>query len=330
MNKEIILDSTLTFVVKGSTSKDIDYGFFFQHGDQYNPVTVFEAEVFHRNYLHYLAMCWKSHYGVIISPTILWNMILNNMAFEVNKRPEAFRKYFTASDKKIEIVVEQDGNQIDVNLLIQGVAGLIPANILPHCFPDLTTDTEKSRIANYTAFLDMVSPYYNYGMFCCGIPKVKILGTYEDWKSLAENSEIIGKIIPEFENYLLGVRLIIYRILNDSCDFSQIFRLERCGSGSQVEVEGWIRDFYIELPRVGYLENFIPCIAKIDYHNYNDGLDYRMYSGLFKSTEADGYLVPEFDNQYFLKANQTKPDAPEALALGLQTIIVNGDKTVKN
>jgi hypothetical protein len=302
--KEIILDNTLT--IDGRDFNEFDAKYFFKDNQGYEAVTTMNTKIVHRNYLDYLTLCWKRHYGVIVSPTILWNMVLNNLAYKVNQTPDVFRKYFTDSDEKQEICIKQGGNLIDVKLLVEGVMGRIPTDIVVPCFVvGYSTDTQNSKIANYTAFLDMVSPYYNYSMYLCGIPKVKVLGTDEDWEKFCDNTTAIAKIIPEFETYLTAVRLKIYSLRNDTLDFSNMFRLDRCGSGSQVEVAGWIRDFYIEQPHVSYPENFISCMAKIDYHNYNDGQDYRMFAGLFNSEIQDGYLMPYFDKMYFQKSKNS-------------------------
>ena len=271
--KEIIINNSL----ERETIIDSIFNpkYFFNGHIGFEAITTIDSPIFHRNYLDYLTLCWKKHYGVIISPTILWNMVLNNLAYKVNKTPNVFRKYFTESDEKQEIVVQQGGNKIDTELLIENVAWKIPTDIIMHCFPDYTTDTEKAKIANYTAFLDMVSPYYNYGMYLCGIPKIKVLGTLDDWNLFIAKCMKIAEIIPEFNTYLEVVRKRIVNIYEDSCDYSEMFRLDECGSGSQVEVEGWIKELFIEQPPVNYPENFISCISKIDYHNYNDGKDYR-------------------------------------------------------
>lgn len=315
--KEIIIDSSLT--VKEQSFPEFNPRYFFGiKPDEFQSVTNIDAPITHRNYLDYLRMCWSRHYGAIISPTILWNMVLNNLAFEVNKNPNKYKKYFTESDEKVEICVNQNGNLIDVALLIDGVSGKIPLDIMMHCFPKYSTDTEKAIIANYTAFLDMVSPYYNYSMYLCGIPKVKILGTLNDWNLFIAKCMKISEIIPEFSNYLEVVRKRIVDIYEDTCDYSQIFSLVKCGSGSQVEVSGWITDFYIEQPSVGYPENFISCIAKIDYHNYNDNKDYRLYAGVFTSIVEDGYLIPEFGNMYFRKlAVEPKDDVANTNTVNL-------------
>lgn len=301
--KEIVLDTSLEIIE--SDFQPFNPKHFFRDNEGYDPVTMITNQITHQNYLGYLVMCWKRHYGVVISPTILWNMVLGNLAFEVNQNPETYRKYFTDSDDKKEIIVDQGGNLISVGLLINALSGVIPDDIMGDFFPEFSTDTDKAIIANYTVFLDMVSPYYNYGMFLCGIPKIKILGRTEDWDALGAACVRVWEAIPEFETYLNTVLDRVNDIIDDEADFSELFKLQRCGSGGQVEVEGWIRDFYIEQPRVNYPENFIPCISKIDYKNYNEnGKEYRLFAGLFVSQVEDDYLVPEFENIYYVKSDK--------------------------
>jgi hypothetical protein len=320
--KEIILNSSLT-VNENNSFPEFIPKYFFNDSKGFEPITTIDASITHRNYLRYLGHCWQAHYGAIISPTILWNIVLNNLAYKVNKTPDVFKKYFTESDEKQEICAMQGGNLIDTALLIAGVSQKIPTEILEHVFPKYSTDTEKAIIANYTAFLDMVSPYYNYSMYLCGIPKIRVLGTQDDWLRFIFNLGVITSMIPEFTEYLLKVANKIAMISENTCDYSKMFRLDECGSGSQVEVEGWIRDFFIEQPRVSYPENFISCISKIDYHNYNDNKGYRLYAGLFTSTIEDGYLIPAFDNMYFVKAATETKDG-DAITLNLKTKQVKG------
>lgn len=300
--KEIILDSSLTVEDRDFrvVSPQSAYGFNYQ---EFEPVT--ELDVIHRNFLDYLVLCWGRHYGVVISPTILWNMVLSNLAFEVNRVPDTYRKYFTDSDEKKEIVVTQGGYLIDPQLLINKLRGLIPDDNMGDFFPKFSTDGDMSVLANQIAFLDMVSPYYNYGMLLCGIPKVKVLGTNEDWQWFMNHLGKLTGLLEEANDYLVGVAVRVAEIAQETADYSELFSLERCGSGSQVEVTGWIRDFFIEQPRVPYPENFVSCISKIDYKNYNEGgKEYRLYAGLFTSKVEDGYLVPAFNTQYFEKTDK--------------------------
>lgn len=299
--REIILDDSLIEIEADFKilNQSIAFGI---NETEFKSIT--NLDIIHKNYLNYLGICWNKHYGVVISPTIIWNMVLSNLAFEVNEKPETYQKYFTESDEKQDIIVNQGGNLINPEMLIKALEGKIPSKMLEYIFPIFSTNTEMSNIANYTAFLDMVSPYYNYGMLLCGIPKIKILGTNQDWTSLMFILEKIRTIIPEFQEYLLTVANRVNLIINQTCNFSEIFSLDRCGSGSQVMVSGWITELFIVQPVVPYPENFVSCISKIDYVNYNEGgKEYRLYAGLFTSEFEEGYLVPAFNTQYFEKTS---------------------------
>ena len=314
--KEIILDESLE--IQERDFPKFNHRNLLNINGDFEKTTNIDAEITHGNYLHYLVLCWKRHYGVVISPTILWNMVLNNLAFEVNKEPETYRKYFTESEGKQEIIVVQGGNLINVSLIINELPNYIPSTILDDAFPEFSTDDEDSLMADYTAFLDMVSPYYNYSMLLCGIPKIKVLGTVRDWRLFIVGLDRIAQHIPEFKEYLSVVGQRINDLLEDNCDYSNLFELKRCGSGSQVEVSGWIRDFFIEQPSVPYPENFVSCISKIDYRCYNDNKDYRMYAGLFKSKLENDYLIPSFDKIYFLNKGEAEPKSTEDNEVTLQ------------
>jgi len=269
MGYEITLDNSLE--VKESDFPKYNYFKFFRVEDGLKQITEFDKKITHRNYLDYLGLCWNRHYGAVITPTIIWNMILNNLAFEVNKNPNTYRKYFTnAKDGKKDIVVYEDGNIITPKLLIDELEYEIPGNMFKYCFPEFTTDTEKSNVAMYSAFLDMVSPYYVYSMYMCGIPKVKVLGDFDDWSKIVESCMHIYKEIPEFKNYLSDAIEISLQIRNCAADFSKMFSLKRCGSGSQVEVSGWIKELFIEKPSIEYPNNFVSCISKVDYNCLNN------------------------------------------------------------
>ncbi|MFA5366696.1 MAG: DUF4419 domain-containing protein [Dehalococcoidia bacterium] len=317
--KEIILDPALENKELNLTATQFNPRYFFNIEKGFQQVTAFESLISHRNYLDYLTLCWRCHYGVIISPTILWNVVLNNLAYEVNKKPETYRKYFTESKEKIEITILQGGEFISPELLISALQGRVPSKLIEDAFPDFTTDTEESKFADRTAFLDMVSPYYNYSMYLCGIPKVMITGTKSDWLTFMFQVGKITGAVKEFADYLLIVANRIADINDETCNYKDFFSLERCGSGSQVEVSGWIRDFFIEQPKVSYPENFIPCISKIDYHNYNNNSDYRLYAGLFSSTVEGGYLVPTFKSVYFKKIDKAEVKEQDANTITIET-----------
>jgi hypothetical protein len=61
----------------------------------------------------------------------------------------------------------------------------VPAGILDAMLPAYTTETPESRVASLISFMDAASPYYQYSVrTMCGIPRIRLFGTVEDWRLL--------------------------------------------------------------------------------------------------------------------------------------------------
>lgn len=254
-----------------------------------------------KNYLLYLHHAWGGHYGVVISPDIFWQIFLTEIAGHIKDNSEYYRKLFTSSEKKVEITVPTgDPQLIDLKLIESELRKLVPTDI--NLFmPEFTTSTESSLMAFKAAFADAMTPYYNYSMYLCGIPKIRIDGTVEDWQKMCTSVDELKKIIDKDEkivSYLSKVKALFEKICNtpntDIEFWKDIFTLKKCGSGSQVEVHGWITDLFIKIPSVRYGENFSSCVSKVPYTFLNTGQKFELIYGLFGSSMEEEFLVPEF------------------------------------
>jgi hypothetical protein len=253
----------------------------------------------HHNYLEYLAVCWNTHYEVVVSPDFIWFPLLCEVAGIVKADPEQYRSLFSTSDKKEEISIETPELVVmPVDLLFSELKRFVPTEA-DTFIPVFSESTEDYRLAAMTAFADMTSPYYNYSMYLCGLSAVHLEGTVEDWQKLKVHWGMIRHIIGERDGYFAGVEGIIDQIINQfdspSPEFwNSMFRLERCGSGSQVEVEGWITEFFTSKPRPAYTKNFSSNIAEITYKQIDTQKRYKMQRGLFESTVEGQMLRPSF------------------------------------
>ena len=284
-------------------------------GDKQNQKTVRTAvngEKLHKNYLYYLSQAWAKHYGVIVSPDLIWYTVLAELAVEIKANHKKYKDLFTTSDEKVNILVPiSDPELIDLNLIADRLNELVPTNT-GLFLPKFSTSTPESQLAFKAAFADAVSPYYNYGMYMCDITSVKVLGTKEDWDLMLGNIASLKELVSiddeplkirgrvDRGNYFDRVSNIISKIkgtYNEPNDefLKGIFELERCGSGGQVEVKGWITDLYIKLPPVLYLENFNSHISVVSYKNLSTNENFELNYGLFSSNvNEDNDLVPEF------------------------------------
>lgn len=58
------------------------------------------------------------------------------------------------------------------------------------CIPKFTQTDNVSLVAFQMTLMGAMEKYFNYNMVCgCGIPKVKLLGTLEDWIMLRNHAE---------------------------------------------------------------------------------------------------------------------------------------------
>lgn len=204
----------------------------------------------HLGYLGYLALAWKNHYGVIFTPDIFWQLFLTEVAGYIKDNAETYRDLFTDSDEKKEIIVETgDPQLIDLNKIAEALLMLTPTNTKMF-LPEFSTTTEGAALAFKAAFADAMSPYYDYSMLMCGIPRVKVLGEENDWNEVIKNIESFGEVIalPEYFEKVTGLAERIKENISepDTEFWKDIFRLDRCGSGGQTEVRGWINDLLID------------------------------------------------------------------------------------
>jgi hypothetical protein len=257
-----------------------------------------DGEYRHLGYLEYLGTAWNNHYGIVFTPDFFWQIFLTEIATHIKNNAEKYRDLFTDSDEKKEILVPTgDPQLIDLNLIAEELTKLVPTNS-DIFLPEFSTTTIGSAMSFKAAFADAMSPYYNYSMFCCGIPSVKLLGRKSDWKAVISRVESFKKIIdnPEyFDKVSLLAETIKKSIKNPNPKFwKNIFALERCGSGGQVEVEGWINDLYMKKPNPGYIQNYPSSTSYVSYKNISTNKSFELCYGLFSSNVEGDYLVPEF------------------------------------
>jgi hypothetical protein len=252
------------------------------------------ADAFHSNYLEYLEICWGRHYGAVVSPHILWNVVLCELCTLIAEQPNKYRKLFTKSESKIEVSVPGD-TILNLSAIIECLRALVPTDS-DLFMPKFTTSTQGSLIADRVAFCDMVSPYYSYSMYLCGIPKIRVDGTPQDWEDFQTRLAKLAELLPDASKYLLRVKARIELMsTEDPAFWTKMFRLKECGSGHQATVEGWITEFFRKTPEgIAYVCNFPTCVSLAKYKQLETKQNYKLKTGLFASTLEDEILIPDF------------------------------------
>jgi hypothetical protein len=270
---------------------------------------------FQRNYLEYLEQCWGAHLGVVLSPDIIWHELLCELALIIAEQPEIYRSLFSTTQDKQEITVFSDSlTVLPLDKIVAELQKKVPDEFTESFLPEFSTRTERSLFAHQAALADAVSPYYNYSMKICGIPYIKIDGVYTDWVLLEKNwVEITHKFLKldvTNINYFHKVQEVIanIRLERSSAEFyKKMFYLEKCGSGSDTEVFGWITDLFRKQPEhVRKVSNFSTHIAEVKYKQLNLDKDFVMKSGLLRSQLEDDLLIPDFGYLVYEKKKKSQ------------------------
>lgn len=257
-----------------------------------------DAAIYHRNYLEYLETCWGNHLGIVVTPDVLWFTALNEIVGLVKEMPEPHRHLFTNSHEKKKITVRtKEMVVMPLNHLVQELRSHVPTEAT-RFMPDFSTTTEAARHAQYAAFCDLCSPFYEYGMYACDFPAISIQGEADDWARLHEqwiNLKPLFRAAAEWFDRVGGIFKNCRENLDNAAWWKGMFKLERCGSGHQTEMSGWLSDVYRSPPNgPGYIRNFPTNVAKVNYKQLDFGFEYVMQDGLFCSRQEGDFMAPEF------------------------------------
>lgn len=152
------------------------------------------------------AICnaYNTHHELVLRPDDVWQAINTQFSFYVNKNAEELRDIFVDFQGKKQLVITAAGTlftadfgsmakrMVDEQIVNNIKDPSIAAWLLP-CF---STTMPNDRIAGSVTVMSTLQAYFEY-KFClmCGIPRVTLLGTVDDWKRLRAKADRL----PEFD-----------------------------------------------------------------------------------------------------------------------------------
>ena len=235
-----------------------------------------------------LAYAYSNHEKVIVAPHDLWLIITSELAKYVSANSEACRSLFTASDTKIDILIPTgDPTEIDLHRLISELKGLVPIDV-DTFFPKFSTTPEYAELAFAATFCDMVQDFYSYSTFLCGIPEIKLAGTYHDWYEMLLHIVALDELFKDHAKvtwYLSKVAVIVENIAMSFTEvdvefWKSIFRSKNVGSGGQLDIDGWIVQLFMEKRETNRLESFQNTHGVIPYTNKTTNRKFKALHGV--------------------------------------------------
>jgi hypothetical protein len=197
-------------------------------------------------------IAFSQHRPLTISPDAIWLVIAQGFSHHVSENAEKLRSRLVRHEGKRELVVGvSDLTLASFERAIAGFSSLIKGEI-DHVLHetlicDFSTTSPAIRTASEVALMDSFSSYFTYSMFSiCGIPKITIEGTVEDWQRIRARVEALAQY--ELEWWVSRLRPILDEFVktvegHPTASFWQAIYKPKNAYGDEA-VTGWIADLF--------------------------------------------------------------------------------------
>ena len=208
-------------------------------------------------------MAFKNHLPIIISPDIIWTLILQGFAIHVNVNAERLRDTFVDFADKKELEIEREDldfyniSNEQIQLLFPLIVNEIEKNIkngkefIGKVTADFSTSTPVTVAVSQLSVMSTFKKYFDYKVRIggCGFPEITVEGTVEDWQKIIEKTKFLEKY--ELKWWVSEILPVLEKILDTkmgNIDLEFWRRMLRIrGDGSfydKFRIDGWIVKFY--------------------------------------------------------------------------------------
>ena len=192
------------------------------------------------------------HLPLTLSPDSIWLVIEQGFAHHVAENAELLRHRFVRHEGKSKLSAEiHDLSLFSFQSAISNFSSQIGQATDPVIHEtllcDFSTTTPAVRTASEVVLMDCYSGYFEYSMFSvCGIPKVTVLGSLEDWQKIRARVEVletfglekwVGRLRPILDEFVGTVEG------KPSMEFWQAIYKPREAYAAE-SVTGWIADLF--------------------------------------------------------------------------------------
>jgi len=267
--------------------------------DSFKKIEICEHPVLTAYYLAFL-----DHYPVVLSPDILWMLILEGFSHHVKLNANILRNKFVKTNSKSIVITQSARGDNNINKVSENRWGDIFKNFveqskekidgtLLHLFtPYFSTTTTDIEYASQIAIVSIISPFVKFIKKFrpnisggCGFPYINLQGALQDYKQLKIKVEglkgyfiddwvkkimhIIDKII-ETKKGNIDKHFWDNMITNQKREYSERVQMPSSSSFTtrkkiKIEIFGWIFDFFP-------YKNVFEGVVQLSQEEQKDGL----------------------------------------------------------
>lgn len=204
---------------------------------------------------------YQNHYPITISPDIAWLLICQGFSHHLNSNPEALKPMLVKfKDKKQLTVIRYMSGTAGLEVFpwesvfpefVQQISTHTGKELINHLSADFTTTTPTSLIAGQITIMESMKEFFNYKviMIGCGIPKVTIEGSLEDWEKIIKRLDYLARY--DLEWWTSELKPVIRKIIDtkkgkvDKDFWMNMVKYHKTGLyGTYDGIDGWFLKFY--------------------------------------------------------------------------------------
>ena len=141
------------------------------------------------------------HRPIALSPDAVWFTIAQGFSTHVNLNAEALRHRFVRHEGKLKLVVTRDDFVLGQSNPWPEAFAAFSSQIAEHVgklrdlvVADFSTTGPFERAATEVLLMDTFQAYFKYEMVAgCGIPRITLLGTPDDWRSVRRRAQMLSE-----------------------------------------------------------------------------------------------------------------------------------------
>jgi len=266
---------------------------------------------------------YKDHRPIVLSPDMIWLLISQGFARNIDNNREALRhKLVDFEGQKVLTVIANDiklGNpnsnwEALFSQFNQQISMFTGKKFVKNLTADFSTTTPTTKIASEITLMDGMKSYFVYQVILigCGIPRVTLEGTVSDWEKVLQKIKFIKQYdlswwTTELEPIVKEIILAKKGKANNQFWMNMIKVHTTKAYGTINTIDGWITKLF-PYNKKGLKTNFKPIsdigglaseLVKVPFklENKEDGKTYNMefwtgFVGL-KQNKNDFSLKPE-------------------------------------
>lgn len=148
-------------------------------------------------------LAYARHYPLVLSPDMLWLTILHGISLHIRQAPDSFctllgvgRGNQTLSLRRDDFVCGKEDNPWPevFGAFSRMVRERMDRRMWKALAPEFSTTGELERAAYSVSLMSLMRHFFTYELVTiCGIPRITLRGTPDDWRRLRENARLLDR-----------------------------------------------------------------------------------------------------------------------------------------